>query len=99
MLRESGRKTSLATVYNNLNALCARGQIRRLCFDGKTDRFDKLARHDHLICRRCGSIRDLYLPDLTAQLARDAGTELEAYDLKLFTLCEKCKIELQEGQS
>ena len=40
----------MATVYNNLNALCAQGAIRRLRLEGQPDRYDRTIRHDHMIC-------------------------------------------------
>ncbi len=87
----SGRKMSLATVYNNLTALCEEGFIRKLSFDGKIERYDKPVRHDHLICGVCGRISDITLEDLTQMLEERSGVKLKAYDLKLFYICDECK--------
>lgn len=53
---------SVATVYNTLNELVALGEVRvvetgsgRVRYDPNADR-----PHDHLVCVRCGEIRDVY---------------------------------------
>ena len=83
-------KMVMATVYNNLNALCRAGKVRRLVLEGQPDRFDKMQRHDHLICSCCGKITDLYLPDLTAQIEAQSGIRIQSYDLKISYRCEAC---------
>ncbi len=90
-LRSAGHKISLATVYNNLNALVEEGSIRRFSFDEKSEHYDKPLRHDHLVCRCCGRVSDVTLQDFTTQLEESLGVTLEYYDLKLFYLCEKCR--------
>lgn len=90
-LRMSGKRITLATVYNNLHVLCREGKVRNLLLDEKSERFDKPMRHDHLICRGCGKLSDIRLADLKAQLEKDCGFELDDYDLKLFYRCEACR--------
>ena len=82
---------ALATVYNNLNRLCDEGRIRRVSVEGMPDRYDRTARHDHLVCRDCGRLADVDLGDLTQELERKAGFPILAYDLKLMYLCEACR--------
>ena len=60
-------KVVLATVYNNLNKLWAEGRIRKISVEGMADRYDKTLRHDHLVCRRCGSLADITFDDLTSK--------------------------------
>lgn len=87
----SGEKMSLATVYNSLNRLYAEGLVRKIPMDGQPDRYDKIMRHDHLVCEKCGAISDVMMEDHLAEFARQAGVKLRSYDLKLFYLCNKCK--------
>lgn len=87
----------LATVYNNLNNLYQHGKIRRISVEGCPDRYDKNTRHDHLVCRRCGSLSDLHLTDLTAELERQTGFPIEGYDLKIRYLCPRCRAKEQNG--
>ncbi|MGN0538025.1 MAG: Fur family transcriptional regulator [Acutalibacteraceae bacterium] len=91
MLQTNEKKMSLATVYNNLNSLCEEGFIKRLSIEGKPDYYDKVTRHDHLICKKCGKIFDLTLDDMTKDFEKKIGVSLESYDLKLYYICEDCK--------
>ena len=95
-LREVYPKVALASVYNNLNRLCEEGLVRRVPVEGMPDRYDRIQRHDHLVCRRCGKLSDIDLGDLTAELEKKAGISILSYDLKLNYLCEECRKELQE---
>ena len=55
-LKKTEPRIVQATVYNNLNALCQEGLIRKLSLEGSPDRYDKILRHDHLVCRKCGAL-------------------------------------------
>ena len=51
---------ALGTVYRNLNILSEEGVIRRLSVAGNPDRFDlNVMTHDHLVCSRCGRLKDV----------------------------------------
>ena len=92
-LKQTYPSVVLATVYNNLNDLHQQGKIRKISVEGYPDRFDKTTRHDHLVCRRCGRLSDLYLSDLTAELEKQVGFVIDGYDLKLQYLCPQCRAE------
>ncbi len=92
-LRDSYPHVVRATVYNNLNRLCDEGKIIRLSPDGRTDRYDRTARHDHLICTKCGRIDDLHFMDLTDQLRLHLNSEVHAYDLRVSWTCPDCRDE------
>lgn len=70
--------------------------IRKVSVEGMPDRYDRIQRHDHLVCRRCGKLSDIDLGDLTAELEKKAGISILSYDLKLNYLCEECRKEIQE---
>ena len=89
----------LATVYNNLNRLCEEGRIRRISVEGLPDRYDRIQRHDHLVCQRCGKLLDIDLGDLRTQFEKKAGIPILSYDLKLLYLCEDCKKNLNGKES
>ena len=88
----------LATVYNNLNILCQQGKIRKISVEGCPDRYDRNTRHDHLVCRRCGSLADIHLEDITAQLEQQTGFAIDGYDLKIQYLCPRCRAAQDSGQ-
>lgn len=90
-LRETYPKVVLATVYNNLNRLWSEERIRKISVEGMPDRYDRIRRHDHLLCKRCGRLMDVELGDLTDLLEQQAGMPILAYDLKLLYVCEACR--------
>lgn len=81
----------LATVYNNLNALCQEGLIRKMSVEGSPDRYDKIQKHDHLVCKKCSALSDMNFEDLTGSLEKQLGEGILSYDLKVFYLCSKCR--------
>ena len=95
-LREAYPSVVLATVYNNLNRLWEEDRIRKISVEGTPDRYDRIVRHDHLVCRKCGRLLNVDLGDLTEQLEKKAGIPILSYDLKLVFLCEACRKKSQE---
>lgn len=87
----------LATVYNNLNSLCQEGLIRKLSMEGSPDRYDKIERHDHLVCKKCGALSDIKFENLTGDLEKQLGEGILSYDLKVFYLCPKCREKKPSG--
>lgn len=90
---------SLATVYRNLRALVADGEIRERNFEG-VSRFDPNRHpHGHLICTTCGTIAD-FAPDVERLLSpvQDClqGWSAEEFDLEVRGLCPSC---LQDGSA
>ena len=55
------------------------------------DLYDKVIRHDHLICLKCGKISDINLEDLTLFFINKTNTNIISYDLKLNYICEDCQ--------
>lgn len=92
----------LSTVYNNLNALCAQGLIRRIKLNGQPDRFDKtLLPHEHVVCDSCGAVADVKdLGDLKEELQSRTGLPLTDYELNLHYTCPQCrKKKLSQGDA
>ena len=90
-LKEIYPNVVLATVYNNLNRLLEAGLIQKVSVEGMPDRFDRAAKHDHLVCRRCGTLADITFDDLTESLRQQLGEEFSYYDLKVYYLCPECR--------
>ena len=81
----------LATVYNNLNKLYRDRLINKISFEGMPDRYDKIIKHDHIVCQSCGKLTDINFNDLTESLKKQFGSEFLSYDLKVFYLCPDCR--------
>lgn len=84
-------KIVLATVYNNVNKLWKAGLIHKITVENMPDRYDRVIKHDHLVCQRCGKLADILFDDLTASLRRQLGEDFLSYDLKVFYLCPACR--------
>ena len=62
-LRPAMPTMSFATVYNTLAALCASGLGTSLSLAPGSTRFDpNMHPHDHVVCDRCGAVRDVLDP-------------------------------------
>lgn len=90
-MKSAGSKVSLATVYNNLNSLIGQGKIVKIPVPDSADRYDKIRRHDHLICTKCKKVSDFFLKDLTPFLEDGTGIKIDSYDLRMFYICNECR--------
>jgi len=86
---------SLKTVYQTLNELAEFGAIAVLDVGTGAARFDPNVEstHHHLVCRRCGKVRDVApaLPGLTVTRRAAQGFEVESAEVVFRGLCEDCK--------
>lgn len=82
----------LATVYNNLNALTEQNIIRRVNVNGQRAYFDKnINPHEHILCDRCGAMKDIHVGDLTRLLQERSGMDISSYELNLHYICDACR--------
>ena len=91
---------SRATVYRTLETLERAGVITRVCHPGRGVRYDRRTDlHHHLVCLRCGGVRDISdqrldrieIPD-TSRL----GFEVVEHRVQLRGICLACR-EKEEG--
>lgn len=83
---------SLKTVYSTLNELAAMGELQSLDLGTGSSRFDpNLERHSHLVCNRCGRVRDLYVPSpVTVPDDGLDGFTIDSTEVVFRGLCEDC---------
>ena len=91
-LRRQMPVLSQATVYRTLEYFVAQNLIRKVSAPESIGRFDaKLAPHQHLLCRVCGSLTDILLPQLCKPvLPAISGFKVEELDIRLVGLCQNC---------
>lgn len=94
-LKAENKSVAQATVYNNLASLYQQGMIRKISVEGYPDRYDKIRRHDHLVCRNCGKLSDILLEDLTEQIQKQVSIPMISYDLKVNYICDECRQKMQ----
>ncbi|MBD5370290.1 MAG: transcriptional repressor [Bacteroides sp.] len=92
-METEGYHVSRATVYNTLELLCEAGILNRHLFATNQARYE-VARgsHLHLICRRCGKIREVDDPTLTERLLSETydGFRPEYSSSIVYGLCDSC---------
>jgi Fur family transcriptional regulator, peroxide stress response regulator len=93
--------TSLATVYKTVSLLKAAGEILELGFGDLGSRYDALRPypHPHVICTRCGAIRDpedLGIQPLVERMAQETGYAILTHRFDLFGLCPSCQKQTRE---
>ena len=89
-LKKTCPKVVMATVYNNVNKLWKAGLIRKVSIENVPDRYDRIRKHDHLVCQKCGKLADISFEDLTDSLREQMGGDFLSYDLKVFYICPEC---------
>ncbi|MGN1398378.1 MAG: Fur family transcriptional regulator [Erysipelotrichaceae bacterium] len=91
LLKNDNNNVALATVYNNLNYLLKNGYISTITVDNKAVHYDKVIRHDHLICRHCKKISDVQIKDLTSILKQQLNIDILNYQLNIDYICQDCQ--------
>lgn len=99
LLRASGQKVGLATVYSQLRALADAGEIDSVRGDaGETlyRRCGSASHHHHLVCRRCGHAVELDAPEVESWARRVGGRygfrHLD-HVLEITGVCDRCSEE------
>lgn len=88
--------TSLATVYKTVSLLKDVGALQELNLSGESSYYDagQDAPHPHLICTRCGEVRDVQMAemnDVLARVARETGYRITDPQCNLFGICPQCQ--------
>lgn len=83
---------SLATVYNTLNELVAMGELVEVAAASGPKRYDRnVAAHHHLVCTRCGALRDVPEQRVETLAASDRqGFEITDVEVVFKGVCPTC---------
>ncbi len=83
---------SLATVYRTVETLEQMGLAKKVCYWGSSARYDaNTEEHHHLICVKCGTIKDIYI-DKELDIPKEMeGFETEGYSVNIYGLCPECR--------
>jgi Fe2+ or Zn2+ uptake regulation protein len=85
---------SLKTVYQTLNDLADMGELNLLDLGTGAGRFDpNTGAHHHLVCDRCGKVRDLHLefPGVRVPRAKAQGFAVRTAEVVFRGMCDDCK--------
>ena len=83
---------SRATVYNSLHILADNGILRELEIEAGSTRYDFALQppHGHFICRSCGRIYDMAIPENLDKVVSD-GFMADSVDLYAKGVCPCCR--------
>ena len=95
IVRRKDRAIGAATVYRTLKLLARLGYAQEVDFGEGVRRYEsKLsAHHDHLVCRRCGTVSEFEEPrieELQQRVARRHGFRASAHRLEIYGTCREC---------
>ncbi len=86
---------SLATIYTTIKILKESGLIQELNMPKGQTRFDPNTQpHAHLLCMKCGNIRDWMdpiMPELIAKVSDEANFTIIGSSLDLKGICDRCE--------
>lgn len=87
-------KSSVATVYRNLNKMVAQGELKKIISAGKVDRFDmNTEKHYHFVCNSCSRLFDMHLPYQASlnEQASIGGHHIDNHTLIFTGICNNCQ--------
>lgn len=101
LLRKRKENISRATVYRTLDLLVKSGLVQKISFGEKYAVYEHVlghSHHDHLICIRCGTIKefsDSSMIEKYKTIADANSFKPLAFRLQIFGYCSKCQNEPQ----
>ena len=99
-LRKEFPTVSLGNVYRNLSILVEQGDVHKLDFGSTFDRYEAAdEQHAHFMCRSCGRIYDLPMPDLDGYNHRKDvdGHRLQSARVEFFGICHDCAVRAESS--
>ena len=93
LAKNKGINVSMASIYRILGKLADDGLINRIHVANKPDIFDKtISEHEHMICSRCGKVKDIHINDFKKILIEQTGiNDIDSFSLCIDYICEDCK--------
>ena len=90
-----GFQVSRATVYNTLDLLIEAGLVRRITLGDGVARYERVIQannHHHLICTRCGKVKEMKAIEVVGELLSRKPRSFEPmyYSLYIYGLCSRC---------
>lgn len=100
-LKEQGDDVGLATVYRVLIQFEAAGLIRRHNFEGGFSVFEieQGHHHDHMVCERCGSVREFFdehIEKRQAEIAKANQFQITEHHHTIYGICHHCHTKAAE---
>lgn len=105
LLKERPAEIGLATVYRSLELLSGLGLLQKIDFgDGRAryelnDNDAKGHQHHHLICIKCGTVKE-FADDLLEPLENDIAKKMKFkvldHQVKFYGCCQECQVKRED---
>ncbi len=83
---------SLATVYRTVETLEELGLVKKVAYWGSSARYDaNIHEHHHLICLKCGAIRDLEMETGWCMPEEIEGYRTISFSIHIYGVCPSCQ--------
>ena len=95
--KKNASTTDLVTVYRTLEFFCTEGLVTKLQFNDNTAKYEFNSsdnHHHHLICEKCGMIKDISVDDAAFlnNITTKSKFTVRRHTLELWGLCPKCTV-------
>lgn len=95
-LKSKGDAVDKVTVYRTLDRLVELNVVAKTQFKDQTAKYELISQnkhHHHLVCDKCGLIKDIPLDDdfLTKKIKNSTDFQIKSHSLEFFGLCSKCQ--------
>ncbi|CAM2905866.1 Fur family transcriptional regulator [Helicobacter burdigaliensis] len=95
-IKENHPSMSLATIYKNLTSMQEAKIIDEVKLPNQKQRYELIKQpHIHLVCERCGDIKDIHLDraikDLKESCEKETNYKIEDSSIALLGICPNCK--------
>ena len=91
---QNGYRVSKATVYNTIDLLLEANLVRKHQFGSNLAQYERVynANHHHLICMKCGKVREVKDLDLMSNLNTRKFNKFNTsyYTLYVYGICSRC---------
>lgn len=94
--RTDGRRVSRSTVYRTLLWLVEAGLLRTVARANDREVYEHdygYPQHDHLICKKCGTLVEFHQPDIAAAIdavAHQHSFRVASHRLEVYGVCDRC---------
>jgi len=83
---------SLATIYKNIIMMQENNVIVEVPMNREKSKYElKKEEHMHLICERCGEIKDTKITPQTKEVLVIENFQVQSSQINLFGLCQQCQ--------
>jgi len=96
-MRQEGVDVSRATLYRNLKQMAEAGLLIEADFGHGHTHYERAiegATHEHLVCKKCGGVTEVRMPEFGEMVRLAAASQnflIDHYQIQIMGLCSACQ--------